>query len=99
MVAVTKQKAAPSIRSSSAKGDFEREKEVDDTMLDLLKTFLEGLEEDDSSSKTTNAGGGLKNEVVEEEPLGDKPLSVVTDAGENTLAKETKNKKRNVFTH
>ena len=39
MVAVSKQKVVASIEFSSAKGNFEREKEVEDTMLDLLKPF------------------------------------------------------------
>ena len=36
MVAVPKQKAAPSIEFSTAMGNFEREQDVEDTLLDLL---------------------------------------------------------------
>ena len=43
MVAVTKEKAVPSIEFSTAKGNLEREQEVEETMLDLLKSFTEGL--------------------------------------------------------
>ena len=43
VVAVTKQKAVPSSEISSAKGNFEREQEVEDTMLDQLKPFTEVL--------------------------------------------------------
>ena len=44
------------IDSSIAKEDLGRENEVEDTMLDLLKPFTDGLEErDDSSSTTLNA--------------------------------------------
>ena len=71
VVEVTKKKAVPSIEFSSAKGNFEREKEVEDTLLDLLNPFTEGSEEHDASSSTPNAGGDPKH-VVEEEPLDDK---------------------------
>ena len=37
MVAVSNQKAAPSIEFSTAKGNYVREQEVEDTMLDLLQ--------------------------------------------------------------
>ena len=52
MVAVTKQKAAPSIEFSTAKGNLEREQEVEDTMLDLLQPCTQGLQERDASSQT-----------------------------------------------
>ena len=39
VVAVIKQNAVPSIEFSSASGNFERWKEVEDTMMDLLKPF------------------------------------------------------------
>ena len=51
-VAVTRQKAVPSIELSPATGDFEREKEVEDTMLDPLKPFAKKLKENDASSST-----------------------------------------------
>ena len=91
--AVTEQKTAPSIASSSPKRDFEREKEVEDTMLDLVKPFTEGLKEQDASSLTPTLGALPKHEVVEEKPLDDKLPSVVTDAERDTLAKDTKSKK------
>ena len=43
MVAVTQQKSVPSIEFSTVKGNLEREQEVEDTMLDLLQQFAEGL--------------------------------------------------------
>ena len=90
MVAVTKQKAVPSIEFSTAKGNLERAKEVEDTMLDPLEPFSEGPEEYDASSSTPTAGGAAKHEVVEEKSLGDKISLVVTGAGRETLAKDTK---------
>ena len=42
VVAVTKQKAVPSIEFSTSKGNVEREQEVEDTMLDLLNSCTEG---------------------------------------------------------
>ena len=109
MVAVTKQKAVPSIEFSTATGNLEREKEVEDTMLDPLEPFSEGPEEYDASSSTPTTGGAAKHEHVEETSLGDKISLVVTDAGRETLAKDTKSKKgiigsqprgnHNVFTH
>ena len=65
VVAVTKQKTLPSIEFSLVKGNFERENEVEDTMLDLLKPFTEGLEEDDASSSTPNAGRDPKQTLKE----------------------------------
>ena len=94
--------------SSSAKGDFEREKDVEDTMLDLLKPFTEAFKEDDASSSTPKANDDPMH-VIEEQPLEDKPPTVVIDAARDTLAKETKSKKgiigsqprgnHNLFTH
>ena len=52
IVAVTKQKAVPSIELSPATENFEREKEVEDAMLDLLKPFTKELKENDASSST-----------------------------------------------
>ena len=77
-------------------------------MLDPLEPFTEGPEEYDASSSTPTAGGAAMREV-EEKSLGDKISPVVTDAGEDTLANDTKSKKgiigseprgtHNVFTH
>ena len=86
MVSVYKQDAVPFIVFSSVKGNFEGEKEVEDTMLDLLKPFPEGFQERDGSSSTPTAGGAAKHEVVEEPSLGDKFSSVVTEAGGGTMA-------------
>ena len=61
-------------------------------MLELLMPFTERLKEYDTSTATPNAGGGPQH-VVEEKPLDDKLPSVVTDAGRDTLEKETKSKK------
>ena len=47
VVAVTKQKATPSIEFSTARGNFEQAKEVDDTLWYLLQPYT-GLEEQDS---------------------------------------------------
>ena len=108
VVAVTKQKAVPSIEFLPDKGNFEREKEVEDTMLDLSKPFTEGLEEYYVSSSTPKARSDPKHDD-EEKSLGDKLPSVVTDAGRDTLPKDSKSKKEiigspprgnhNVFTH
>ena len=57
MVAVTEQKAVPSVGFSKAEGNLEREKEVEDTIVDLLQPCKEGLEERDASSSTPTAGG------------------------------------------
>ena len=85
MVAVTAQKAVPSIAFSTAKGNLEREQEMEDTMLDLTQPFTEGLEERDASSSTptarsdpqcivlnATAGRDPQYEVVEEKHLDDK---------------------------
>ena len=77
--AVTQQQATPSIGSSSAKGDFEREEERKDFRVD------------DASSSTPKAESDFKH-VIEEQPLEDKLPSVVNDVGRDTLAKETKSK-------
>ena len=59
VVAVTKQKAVPSIEFSSAKESVEREK-VEDTMLDQFQTKTEGSEEErDASLSTTKARSDL----------------------------------------
>ena len=55
MVAVTKQKAVPSIEFSTPKENLEREQEVKDAMLDLLQLLTEGLKERDASSSTPTA--------------------------------------------
>ena len=73
VVAVTKQKAAPSIGSSSAKGNSEREKDVEERRRCISHPM----------------------QVIEEQPLEDKPPSVATDAAGDNLAKETKSKERN----
>ena len=109
MVAMTEQKAVTSIEFSTAKGNLEREKEVEDTMLDPLEPFAEGPEEYDASSSTPTARGAGEHEVVEENSFGDQVSSVVTDAGGGALAKDPKSKKgiigsqprgnHNVFTH
>ena len=83
--------AEPSMELSSAKGNFERDKEVEDAMLDLLQPFTEELEEDDVCSSTPRSRGDPQH-VDEEKPLEDKSTSVVPDAGEDTLAKENKSK-------
>ena len=99
----------PSIEFSAAKGNVERKKEVEDTMLDPLEPFTEGPDEHDASSSSPTAGGAAKHEVVKENSLRDCISSVVTDAGGDTLAGDTKSKKgivrsqprgnHNVFTH
>ena len=43
MDADTTQKAVPTIEFSTAKGNFERKQAVEDTMLDLLQPFTQGL--------------------------------------------------------
>ena len=50
VVAVTNQKAVPSIEFSTTEGNFEPTKEVEDTVLDLLRPFTEGSGERDASS-------------------------------------------------
>ena len=49
-------RVVPSTDFSSAWGNFEREREVEDTMLDLLQQVTEGMEEYNASSSTPNAG-------------------------------------------
>ena len=103
-VAVTKQKAVHSIDFSTAKGNFEREKEVEDTMLDLLKLLREGLQERAASSSTPAAGGHRAHGVVEEGSPSEKLHSVSTDAGRDALAEERYPRfqprgNHNVFTH
>ena len=56
MDAVTKQNAIPSIEFLSVKGNFEREKEVEDTMFGLVKPFTEGLQKHHASSSTPTGG-------------------------------------------
>ena len=51
MDADTTQKAVPSIEFSTAKGNLEREQEVEDTMLDLLQPCTQGSQERDASSQ------------------------------------------------
>ena len=109
VVAVIKQKALPSMKSSTGKANLEREQEVERTMLDLLQPFTEGLEVRDASSSVPKASYDSKREVFEEQSITENLLSVVTDSGQDTLAKETKSKKgiicpqtrgnRNVFIH
>ena len=91
VVAVAEHKAVPSIGSSSAKGDFEREKEVEDSMLGLLELVTEGSREDDESPSTSKAGRDFMH-LIAEQSLEDKPPLVVTDAAGEILAKETKSK-------
>ena len=65
----------------------------EDTLLDLLQPFTQGLEERDASSSTPTAGNDLEHAVVEEQSLDEKFPSVVTDAGGDTLATGTQSKK------
>ena len=44
MFAVAKQKAVPSVEFSKDEGNLKREKEAEDTILDLLQPFIEGFE-------------------------------------------------------
>ena len=81
MVAVTKQKGVPSIEFSTAEGNLEREKEAEDTMLDLLQPLKTGTQERDASSSTPTARRELSHEVAEEKPTDEELPSVVTDAG------------------
>ena len=80
------QKEGSSIDFSTAKGNLDREQEMEDTILDLIQTFTEGLEERYAPSSTPTAEGDPTH-VVEEQSLDDKLLWVVTDAGGDTLAK------------
>ena len=64
----------------------DKKKEVEGTMLALVKTFTEGLEE--YSVFLNPKRWGDPEHVVEEKPLDDKLPSVVSDAGGDTLAKE-----------
>ena len=107
MVAVTKQKAEPSIEFSTAKGNLEREQEVEDTMLDLLQPHLQ---KDWKNEMHLRQLRQPTHEVVEEQSRDEKLPSVVTDAGgERYSGKDTKKKKgiivcqprrhHNVFNH
>ena len=71
VVVVTTHKAVPSIEYSSVKGNFEREKDVEATMLDLLEPFMEGFEENDASSSTPNARSDAEH-ATREKPFDDK---------------------------
>ena len=77
-----------SIEFSTAKGNLEREREVDDTMLDLLQPFTEGLEDVRCIFLTPTAW----SEVVEEHSHGEKLPSVATD-GERHSGKRIKSRK------
>ena len=85
-------KCSPSVGSSSSKGNSKREAEVEDAMLDVSELFTEGVEEDDGLLSTIKARGAHMH-GIDEQPLEDKLPSVVTDAGGDTLARETKSKK------
>ena len=84
-----------------------REKEVEDTMLDLLMPFTEGFEECDVSSSIPKARGG--KHVDEEKPLDDKVPRLSPMRVSDTVATDTNCKKgiigsqprgnHNVFTH
>ena len=109
MVAVTKRQGVPSVEFSTAEGNLEREKEAEDTMLDLLQPFTTGTQKRYASSLTPTARRELSHEVAEEKPSDEKLPSVVTDAGQDAPAKDTKSTEgiigsqprgnRNVFTH
>ena len=66
---------------STAKGNLEREQEVEDTMLELLQPFSQGSEERYASSSSPTAGGDPAHEVVEKQSRDEKLSSVATDAG------------------
>ena len=82
---------------------------MENTTLDLLQPFTEGLEELDAPSSSPTAEGGPTHEVVEEKSLDDKLPLNVTDAERDTLAISAKSKtgiigfqprgNHNVFTH
>ena len=62
-IAVTKQKAVPSIEFSTAGENLERVKEVEDTMLDPWEPCAEGPEDFDASSTTPKAGMPLSTKL------------------------------------
>ena len=62
----------PSIESSTDKGNFEREKEVEDMMLDLVKPSTEGLDRQGCISSTPKVMSDLQKKI-EDKPLEDKP--------------------------
>ena len=93
MFSVTKQKALPSIEFSTAKGQFEREKEMEDLMLDLLKALKEGLQGHDASPSDSKS-----MEVTLSIELSTKNLLMMNFPGlspmrGDTLEKHTKSKK------
>ena len=59
MFAMIEQKAVPSIEFSTAKRNLERENEVEDTMLDLLQPFTEGIQERDAFFQLRQLGMAL----------------------------------------
>ena len=71
-VAVTRQKAVPSKEDSSATGNREREKDMENTMMELLRTIAEGLKNVDADSSNQKAGRSSKR-GIEEHPLNGKP--------------------------
>ena len=66
---------------------------MEDTTLDLLQLFTDGLQERDASSSTQTAMSDSEHAVVEEHSLDEKLFLVVTDAEGDTLAQVTKSKK------
>ena len=87
MVAVTEQEALPSIEFSTAKGNREREQEAED-INQLHKDWKKEMH-----LPLPTARGEPTREVVEEQSHDEKLPSVVTDAGGDTLATDTKSKK------
>ena len=81
MVAVTKQEAVPSMEFSTAKGNLEREQEVEDTMLELLQPFSQGLENDMHLLHLRQLEVTLRMKLSKKQSRDEKLSSVATDAG------------------
>ena len=86
---VPDKKKVPSNEISSATGNCEREKNVEDTLMELLEPFTDGLEEDDADSSNQMAGGNSRR-GIEEHLLDEKPPTVVNVAVKGALLEESK---------
>ena len=108
-VAVTRQKAVPSIELSPATGDCEREKRSGGHHVVSVKSRLQKNYTNTMYLLQLQTPSCDPKHVDEEKPLDDKLPSMVTDAGRDTLAKETMSKRgiigsqprgnHNVFIH
>ena len=93
MVAVTKQKAVPSIEFSPATGDFEREKRSGGHHVVSVESRVQKNYKNTMYLLQLQRSSCDPKHVDEEKHFDDKLPSMVTDAGRDTPAKETKSKR------